>query len=94
MIVFACICVVYSTCDGMMGEGLYICQVVVRTVFLKPLADILLSPQHHRFGQAGQSRTGVIHSEGFTRTQLKNNNNNNISTDALRCCMCVFVAVK
>lgn len=54
-----------------MGEGLYIGQVVVRTVFLKPLADVLLSPQHDRFGQTGQSRTGVIHREGFSRTQLK-----------------------
>lgn len=57
----------------MMGEGLYVGQVVVRTVFLKPLADVLLSPQHHRFGQTGQRRTGVIHSEGFAWTQLKHN---------------------
>lgn len=69
--VHACSCAVDSTCDGVMGEGLYIGQVVVRTVFLKPLADVLLSPQHHRFGQTGQSRAGVIHSEGFSRTQLK-----------------------
>lgn len=54
-----------------MGEGLYIGQVVVRTVFLKPLADILLGPQHHRFGQTGQSGTGVVYRQGFTRTQLK-----------------------
>lgn len=74
----ACSYVVYSTCDGMMGEGLYICQVVVRTVFLKPLADVLLSPQHHRFGQTGQSRTGVIHSEGFSRTQLKHTRSGNL----------------
>lgn len=63
-----CIC---DTCDGVMGEGLYIGQVVVRTVFLKPLADVLLGPQHHWFGQTGQSRTGVVYSQGFTRTQLK-----------------------
>lgn len=54
-----------------MGKGLYIGQVVVRTVFLKPLADILLGPQHHWFGQTGQSRTGVVYRQGFTRTQLK-----------------------
>lgn len=63
--------VLHSTCDCVVGEGLYIGQVVVRTVFLKPLADVLLSPQHHRFGQTGQSGTRVIHSEGFTWTQLK-----------------------
>lgn len=55
----------------MMGEGLYIGQVVVRAVFLKPLADVLLSPQHHRFGQARKRGTGVIHGKGFTRSQLK-----------------------
>lgn len=64
-------CLMNSTCDGVMGEGLYIGQVVVRTVFLKPLADVLLSPQHHRLGQTGQSRTGVIHCKGFSWTQLK-----------------------
>lgn len=63
--IFMC-CALYSTCDRVMGEGFYIGQVVVRTVFLKPLADVLLSPQHHRFGETGQRRTGVIHSEGFT----------------------------
>lgn len=62
---------VCCTCDSVMGEGLYVGQVVVRTVFLQPLADILLSPQHHRFGQTGQRRTGVIDGEGFTRMQLK-----------------------
>lgn len=61
----------HGTCDGVMREGLYVGQVVVRTVFLKPLADVLLSPQHHGFGQAGQRWTGVVHSEGFTWTQLK-----------------------
>lgn len=43
----------------------------MRTVFLKPLADVLLSPQHHGFGQTGQRRAGVIHGEGFSRTQLE-----------------------
>lgn len=82
-------CAVYSTCDGMMGEGLYIGQVVVRTMFLKPLADVLLGPQHHRFGQTGQSRTGVIHSEGFARTQLKHTRSRQLYTN--RCtvaCVC------
>lgn len=54
-----------------MGEGLDVGQVVVRTVFLKPLAHVLLSPQHHRFGQTGQSGTGVVNGEGFSRTQLQ-----------------------
>ena len=67
----ASVSAVQCTCDGVMGEGLYIGQVVVRTVFLKPLADILLSPQHHRFGQTGQCWTSVINGEGFTWTQLK-----------------------
>lgn len=70
-------CGAHGTCDGVMGEGLYIGQVVVRTVFLKPLADVLLSPKHHRFGQTGQSRTGVIHSEGFAWTQLKHTRRKN-----------------
>lgn len=60
-----------GTCDGVMGEGLDVGQVVVGTVFFKPLADVLLRPQHHRFGQTGQSRTGVIDREGFSRTQLE-----------------------
>lgn len=55
----------------MVGEGLDVGQVVVRTVFLEPLADVLLGPQHHGFGQAGQGRAGVVHGEGFARTQLK-----------------------
>lgn len=76
---------VYDTCDGVMGEGLYIGQVVVRTVFLKPLADILLSPQHHRFGQTGQSRTGVIHREGFSRTQLKETWSRNLYRCTVAC---------
>lgn len=81
----------HNTCDGVMGEGLYIGQVVVRTVFLKPLADVLLSPQHHRFGQTGQSRTGVIHREGLSRTQLKHTTRNlyvNRCTVAF-VCLCV-----
>lgn len=36
--------VLVDTCDGVMREGLYVGQVVVRTVFLQPPADILLSP--------------------------------------------------
>lgn len=56
-----------------MGEGLYIGQVVVRTVLLKPLADVLLGPQHHWFGQTGQSRTSVVDCQGFPWTQLKHN---------------------
>lgn len=63
--------VLVSTCDGVMGEGFDIGQVIVRTVFLEPLADVLLSPQHHRFGQTGQRRACVIHSEGFTWMELK-----------------------
>lgn len=59
------------TRDGVMGEGLDVGQVVVRTVFFKPLAHVLLSPQHHRFGQTGQSGTGVVNGEGFAWTQLE-----------------------
>lgn len=66
--VHAHVCV---TCDGVMGEGLDVGQVVVRTVFLKPLAHVLLSPQHHGFGQTGQSWTRVVNSEGFSWTQLE-----------------------
>lgn len=30
------------TCDGVLGEGLHVGQVVVRTVFLQPFTDVLL----------------------------------------------------
>lgn len=36
--------VLVDTCDGVMREGFYVGQVVVRTVFLQPSADVLLSP--------------------------------------------------
>lgn len=71
---------VCSTCDGVMGEGLNVGQVVVRTVFFKPLAHVLLSPQHHRFGQTGQSGTGVVNSEGFSWTQLEHKRRTNTSS--------------
>lgn len=45
----------------MVGEGLHVGQVVVRTVFLQPLADVLLRPQHHGPDQAGLSGAGVIY---------------------------------
>lgn len=53
-----------------MRKSLYVCQVVVWTVFLEPFADILLRPQHHRFGQGGQRGTGVVDGERLTWTQL------------------------
>jgi len=59
------------TCDGVVGEGLDVGQVVVRTVLLEPLAHVLLRPQNHGLGQAGQRRAGVVHGEGLARTQLK-----------------------
>lgn len=62
---------IVSTCDGMVGKGLHISQVVVWTVLLQPLADVLLGPQHHGLGQTGQRGTGVVHSEGLAWTQLK-----------------------
>lgn len=62
---------VTCTCDGVVGKCFYVGQVVVRTVLLQPLADILLSPQHHWFGQTGQRGTGVIDREGLTWMQLK-----------------------
>lgn len=78
------------TCDGVMGEGLYIRQVVVRTVLLKPLADVLLSPQHYGFGQTGQCRTGVIHCQCFTRAQLKHKRSGNLSIkQSPQVCVCV-----
>lgn len=71
---------VRSTCDGVMGEGLDVGQVVVGTVFFKPLAHVLLSPQHHGFGQTGQSGTCVVNGEGFSWTQLENNGGTNTSS--------------
>lgn len=53
-----------------MRKRLYVCQVVVGTVFLEPFADVLLCPQHHWLGQGGQRGTGVVNSEGLTWTQL------------------------
>lgn len=70
---------VHCTCDGVMGEGLDVRQVVVGTVFLKPLAHVLLSPQHHGFGQTGQSGTCVVNGEGFSWTQLENSRGTNTS---------------
>ena len=60
-----------STCDGVVGEGLDVGQVVVGTVLLQPLAHILLGPQHHGLGQAGKRGAGVVHCEGLARTQLE-----------------------
>lgn len=43
-----------GTCDGVLGEGLHVDEVVVGTVLLEPLADVLLTPQNHRPRQATQ----------------------------------------
>ena len=60
-----------STCDGVVGEGLDVGQVVVGTVLLQPLAHVLLGPQHHGLGEAGQRGAGVVHGEGLAWTQLE-----------------------
>lgn len=44
----------HHTSDGMLGEGLDIDEVVVRTMLLEPLANILLAPQDHWPCQATQ----------------------------------------
>lgn len=49
-----------ETCDGVVGERLHVGQVVVRTVFLQPSANILLGPEHDGADQAGLRRAGVI----------------------------------
>lgn len=46
--------------DGMLGEGLNIDEVVVGTVFLEPLADVLLAPQDYRPCQASQRGARVV----------------------------------
>lgn len=43
-----------GTSDGVLGEGLHVDEVVVRTVLLEPFADILLRPQDHGPGEAAQ----------------------------------------
>lgn len=58
------------TCDGVVGEGLHVGQVVVRAVFLQPLTHILLRPQHHGPDQAGLSGAGVIYSVVVTGAAL------------------------
>ena len=55
-----------DTWEGVMREGRYVGQVVVRTVFLQPSADVLLSPQHHRSDQTGLGGAGVVDSIGVT----------------------------
>lgn len=79
------------TCDGMVGESFYIGQVVVRTVLLQPLADILLSPQNHWFGQTGQCRAGVVDGEGFTRMQLKRGKNKRFIPVSVMCFNQLFI---
>lgn len=49
-----------GTSDGVLREGLHIDEVVVGTVFLEPLADVLLTPQDHGPRQATQRRTRVV----------------------------------
>lgn len=49
------------TCDGVLGEGLHVGQVIVRTVFLQPFADVLLRPQDNRTDQAGLRRARVVY---------------------------------
>lgn len=49
-----------AACDGMVREGLDIGEIVVGTVFLQPLAHVLLSPQDDGFSEAAEGRTGVI----------------------------------
>lgn len=45
----------------MVGEGLHVGQVVVRTVLLQPFADVLLRPEHDGPDQAGLRGAGVIY---------------------------------
>ena len=54
------------TCDSMVGEGLDVGEVVVRTVFLQPSADILLSPHYYRPDQAGLGGASVVYPIGVT----------------------------
>lgn len=49
-----------GTCDGVLGEGLHIDEVVVGTVLLEPLAHVLLTPQDHRPRQAAQGGACVV----------------------------------
>lgn len=50
------------TCDGMVGEGLDIGEIVVWAMLLQPLAHVLLGPKDDRFCEAAEGRTGMIYS--------------------------------
>lgn len=50
----------HYTRDGMLGEGLDVDEVVVRTMFLEPLANVLLAPQDNWPCQATQRRARVV----------------------------------
>lgn len=65
----------------MVGEGLNIGQVVVRTVFFQPPTNILLGPQNHRPGQTWQSRTGVINRVRVSSAKLKNRTKEDEATE-------------
>lgn len=48
------------TCDCVVREGLHVDEIVVRTVFLQPLAHVLLGPKHHGLGEAAEGWAGVV----------------------------------
>lgn len=50
----------HHTSDGMLGEGLDVDEVVVGTVFLEPLADVLLAPQDYWPCQPAQRGACVV----------------------------------
>lgn len=62
------------TCNGVLGEGLHVGQVIVRTVFLQPFTDILLRPENNRTDQAGLRRACVIYPIIVTGTVLEETN--------------------
>lgn len=59
------------TCDGVLGEGLHVGQVVVWTVFLQPFADVLLGPQDDGADQAGLRWARVVYPIIVTGAVLK-----------------------
>lgn len=58
------------TCDGVVGEGFHVAQVVVRAVLLQPFANVLLRPQHDGPDQAGLGGAGVIDAVAVTGAAL------------------------
>lgn len=66
------------TCNGVLGEGLHVGQVIVRTVFLQPFTDILLRPENDGTDQAGLRWACVIYPIIVTGTVLKEANNRDV----------------